>query len=372
MLQFGNTARGESATRWMSVANQASLLAMALLVMGCGGGGPSAGQTSSNGEAAPPKAVAKAKESADKSGGDSAATKSTSSGGGRKSSRGIPYDAFFDDPLGEVANTATVPTATTVAKTDSPTSEPTAKPAADAPKPAAGGGATAWNDLMPIDVLQEEVKKVRNHLTASMQSQKTYNDGFKEIAVDGAILAALGGVAREHSEAASWKANAHFVRDFGSQLATASAGLGKDNYEKSKSAYEKLSSIFGGSVPADAGDVPAERPFHEAADRGQLMKRIEKAKDWMRLNINTEAKLKSETEAVLHEAMIIATFGKVVATDGYSNADEEDYKKYAEALVVGAQEAAAAAKDQSFSKFTDALNKVNKSCADCHANYGNG
>ena len=100
------------------------------------------------------------------------------------------------------------------------------------------------------------------------------------------------------------------------------------------------------------------------------MKRIDKARNWMRDNINTEAKLKSETDSIVHEAMIIATLGKIVSTDGYSSADEQDYQQYANALINGARDAAAAAKDQSFQKFTDAINKVNKSCEQCHANYG--
>ena len=90
----------------------------------------------------------------------------------------------------------------------------------------------------------------------------------------------------------------------------------------------------------------------------------------MRDNINTEAKLKGESEAIVHEAMVIAALGKIVAADGYSSADEADYQQFANALINGAKDAAAAAKDQNFQKFTDSMNKVNKSCEQCHANYG--
>ncbi len=368
MWSFGNSLRCQFASRMTTHPADLVSLAIIIAMAGCGGGKPPV-QTADQGEAAPTKATSKSKEDGQTST-DVAASKPTTSGTGRKGNSGIPYDAFFDDPLGEVANTAAAPGAA-VAKTDAPTAEP-AKPAADVPKAAAGGGNSSWGEIMPLDNLQEEIKKLRNHLTASLQNQKSYNDSFKDIAVDGAVLAALAGVVLEHSDAVSWKANAHYVRDFGFEIFSSANGPGKDGFEKSKAAFEKITAVFSGSIPADAGDVAAKRPLAEVADRGGVMKRIEKAKEWMRLNINTEAKLKSETDQILHEAMIVATLGKVVSTEGYSNADEEDYQKYAENLVNGAKETMSAVKDQSFQKFTDSINKINKSCEQCHANYGTG
>ncbi|MEK6259547.1 MAG: hypothetical protein AABP62_13095 [Planctomycetota bacterium] len=375
MLSFGNNGRCKVASRLATRGMAVVGLVVASVVVGCGGGGKPAVQPTAEKEAPAKKTTTKSNEPSrsvdDGAVASKSSTGSTGSGGVRKSSRGIPYDAFFDDPLAEVNNTAAVPMPSNAAKTDTAATEPTAKPATDGAQPTAGGG-TAWADIISIDVVQAETKRLLNHLNSVMQKPGDFNKDPKEIGWEGAQLAGLAGVALEHGEAANWKKNAHYVRDFGSDLSKTAVGPGKEFYEKSKVAYEKMTSVFGGSIPADAGEVAAKRPFHETADRTGLMKRIEKARDWLRLNINTEAKLKSESDAILHEAMIIATYGKIIATEGYTSADEEDYKKYAEALIGGAQEAVSAAKDQSFQKFTDALNKVNKSCGDCHLNYGNG
>ena len=365
MLSFGNNGRGNSATRTASLW---TALALAAVVVGCGGGKPAA-QTTAEKDASPPKAVSKSKEpSRSVNDGAVASKSSTGSTGGsgvRKSSRGIPYDAFFDNPL-EVANNAAV---IAVAKPAVEAGEPVAKPAADAPKTAAGGGGIVWADYISIDILQEETKKLRNHLSSVMQKPGDFNKEPKKIGWEGAQLAGLAGIAIEHGEAASWKANARYIRDFGSELSNTAVGPGKENYDKSKVAYEKLTSIFSGSVPADAGDVAAKRPFHETADRGGLMFRIQDARDWLRLNINNEAKLKSEKETILHEAALVAALGKIIATEGYGGTDEEEYQKYANDLINGAKEAAGAANDQSFPKFTDAINKIAKSCTECHPKY---
>lgn len=349
MWHFGNILRWELSTHVGSL----TVLAVAL-ISGCGGGGHKAATSEpSSRPAAGPERVATASQ------GDQPAP--------RKSKYDdIPYDAFFDNPLEVVANSAVVAR---------PESGSAAAPAAAAEKPAApakSAGGLVWSEYFPAEEVQSEVKKIQNHLKASMQGQGTYNGNYKDIAVDGSVLAAMAGVALEHDGEVSWKANAALIREFGYELSQSATGLGKENFEKSKLAFEKLESVFSGSIPADAPKADPKRPLHEVAGREGLMKRIEKARNHLRDNINTEAKLKGDAESVLHETLIIAVLGKIVAGEGYSSADEEDYQQYAEALISGAKEAAAAARDQSFQKFTDSMNKVNKSCDQCHANYGNG
>ncbi len=382
MLSFGNSERGGTASCEPSpqrqFTRQRSVLGMTLLcwigltlVGGCGGSKPAAGtkgekEPSASKSSSKSKTTAKSEES-----GDTGGSKSASTGGGRKSSNGIPYDAFFDEPLSEVANSAAAPMAANVAKTDVPPAEAAAKPATDVPKAAAGGGggSVAWADFISMDVLQNEAKKLRNQLAADMQGPGKYNQKCKDISWDAAVVAGLAGIVIEHSEAASWKANAHYIRDFSSQLSSASGQPGKEYFDKSKVAYEKLASVFGGTIPGDAGDVAPKKPFFEAADRAGLMKRIEKASEWLRLNINTEAKLKSELETIQHETMLVASLGKIIATEGYTDAEEADYQKFATDLITGGKEAGEAAKDQNYAKFTESINKIGKSCTECHPKY---
>jgi len=368
MLRFGIIERCRAASLQLAVLG----LSVSLLGLGCGGGSKPAAPATGETAAAPAKVASKSKESSRSTNESGASSKSTAgkndSSGPRKSSRGIPYDAFFDDPLAEANNSTAVATAP-AAKPDAPMAESTAKPAADSPKPAAGGSGTAWADFISAEVVQSETKKVRNHLSSAMQGPGAYNKECKEIGWDGALLAGLAGIASDHSEATNWKANAHFIRDFSSELSNAAAGPGKENYEKSKTAYEKLSAVFDGTIPADAGDVAPKRPFHETADRAGVMQRIQKASEWLRLNINTEAKMKSDLETIQHESMIVAALGKIIATEGYADTEEEDYQKYATDLIVGGKEAGAAAKDQNFKQFTDAINKIGKSCTECHPKY---
>ncbi len=360
MWSFGNDGRCELST-WLRWGGTALPVMLAMSVAGCGGSAPQ--KSAKVDEEQPTKVAPKGERAIAMEHGEKIPAK-------KKKDGGIPLDAFFDNPLEVASNNAVV--AAPANAGENPAVATVDKPKGDAPKSAATGGALVWSELLPMENLQGEVKKVQNRLKASMQGQGTYNGNYKEIAVDGAVIAAMAGIAIEHSGEVTWKANAPLIREFGHELSQAATGLGKDNYEKSKVAYEKLESVFSGTIPPDAPKAAPKRPFNETADRTGLMKRIERAAFHLRDNINTEAKFKSGSDDVQHETLVISTLGKVVATEGYSSADEADYLQFAEALINGAKEANTAAKDQSFQKFTDSMNKVNKSCAQCHANYGNG
>ena len=292
-------------------------------------------------------------------------------GAGRKFVNKIPYDVFFDNPLQVVNNNKNAAT-TAEASAEKP-SEPKSATTETAPAatPTKSGG-IAWQEILPMEELQGEVKSVRNSLTKSMANQGQFNQNFKPIAIGGAELAALAGIAQAHGEAVGWKDKAQYVRDFSAQLSQSSVNLGKENFEKTKAAFQKLSSIFEGSIPADAGDVPQTRPFSEVASRKGLMRRMEKAKDWLKQDVNSEAKFKSMGGQIQHQAAVLAALATVITTNGYEYTENDDYQQWAKSLIEGAKDAAAASKDESYDKFKQAIDKVNKSCTDCHGSYGNG
>ncbi|WP_397570588.1 hypothetical protein [Schlesneria sp. T3-172] len=295
---------------------------------------------------------------------------------GRKFVNKIPYDVFFDDPLDLVRSNSS-PVAP---KSDAGASDPAPKTGSPPSAPANSGtpaaitasGSLEWGKLIPIEELQGEVKAVRNSLTKSMSNQGSYNSNFQEIAIDGSELAALAGIMQSHPESVTWKDKAHFVREFAGQLSTSAAGLGKENFEKTRSAFQRLTSVLDGSIPPDAGEVPSAREFSEVASRKRLMKRIERAKNFLKQDVNSEAKFKSLSDQIRREASLLTALGTVITTTGYDYTGEDEYQQHARTLIDGGREAFSASQEEAYDRFQEAVDKVNKSCTDCHASYGNG
>ena len=103
--------------------------------------------------------------------------------------------------------------------------------------------------------------------------------------------------------------------------------------------------------------------------RYYVMKRMKLAYNALKLNINTEDKLKSEQEQALHEAMMLAAMTKVVSLKDYDSADEPDYQEFMQQILQNSQTAIAAIKDQQFDKFSEALSVIDKACLNCHSAY---
>ncbi len=346
-------------THWL-----AGLMGLALMLAGCGETGPSptAQEDGSGGQ------VAK-KSSGGKKSSKKPPSKVTEKDG-RKYLDDIPYDVWFDDPLGEVSNTAAV--ANTAAATPAP--ETTAKtetpPAKTEDKPAPPAGSD-WATYIAADQLQEESKRIRNQLKTLLQTPATYTSDFEVVKMDGAVMAALGVIASQ-SDGINWKPNAGYVRDYGFEIFDSAKGPGKPNYDKTNAAYENLQSVFSGSIPAGATEPDAARPVSDVASRFYLMRRMKNAFEALKLNINTEAKLKSDAEQALHDTMILSALSKVITQESYSSADEAEYQQFAKDMIESCLEAAQSVKDQDFSKFQDAINKIDKSCGECHVQYRNG
>ncbi|MCX7394641.1 MAG: hypothetical protein NTW75_11005 [Planctomycetales bacterium] len=302
-----------------------------------------------------------------------------SSESGRKSGRGIPYDAFFEDPL-SVANDPPRSSSMTAAGTNVGTKGREAAPDSNRDSLESspigtdplenGADGFEWSNLIPLEILLEEAEHVRDLLATSMQATGTYNREYKDIAWNARLLAGLAAIVLEHDQQiASWRDRGHLIRDLSNGVASAAVGPGRLHYESSKTAFDKLDAAFRNSVPPGAEEIVRKRPFHQSLDRTGLMKRIEKSYDWLRLNIVTEAKIKSEQTRILKEASLIAALGKVVSAAGYPGADETDYQRYAADLVAGGSGAKRAAAESNYQKFHESIIKIGKSCAECHPQY---
>jgi hypothetical protein len=99
------------------------------------------------------------------------------------------------------------------------------------------------------------------------------------------------------------------------------------------------------------------------------MRRMKLAFDALKLNINTEAKLKSDAEQAEHEVMMLAALSKMVSTKDYSSADEAEYQQFMQEILEKCQAAMNAVKDQQFSAFSESLNSIDVTCKNCHSQY---
>ena len=344
-----------------------SALGLTLSIAGCGGGKK-------------PEPIAEKADAAPSTPAPRKGSKSSSKGTqtaakpGRQMIGDIPFDVWFNDPIGEMQKQGTVAAASPTTAAPTVADNVPKKMEDDVPTPAAGGGGGGdeWKDLISGEDLQEEVKQIRIALKNSLQGPGQYNAHYKEIQVQGAVLAGLAAIALKHPDPPSWKAKAKFVRDAASDVASKSKGLGQKAFEDTQKPYEKVDALLSGNSPADLGEAADDVPFSEVANRKGLMTRMELADQWMRSNVTNDSVLKKEAEKVGHESAVLAALSKIISSEGYDSADEDDYKGFAKKMIEASLDINKAARSGDLNGFNDAMSRIKKQCDGCHLGYRNG
>jgi hypothetical protein len=283
---------------------------------------------------------------------------------------GIPVDVWFPDPLAVVAQTGNVTPAPVTPQpgqtTETPTEPPTEEPApAEEPKTAS----VDWDKIIPMEILDAEVKSIRNFLTPTLRTVGSYNREVLQIPPQAMTMAALAQVALKHPGDALWKDNAAALRDLSYNLANAADGPGRGAFEACTLQFENILQIFNGSTPDLEDEPDPEATFSDKVDRGPIMKRIDLAHKWLTSNTPTASALKDSKEKATHETVVLGALLKACSDESYLFADEPDYQKHTSEFMTAIEQMRDAIEAENYDGFKEGLNVVSRKCGECHRPY---
>jgi len=360
----------------------AAMSALGLLLTGCGGGSepaaePAVAATDDGGEATPQPPTKAEVESRDR---DEVWTDAS----GQKWFGRVPQDAFFDSPyevatdqtlLAGGAGTTGVGPADTGAgmgfAAEGETPGMQADPAPAEPEPAAATGDLAWSELISAQVLDDEVKSVRNFLQENVTSVGNFNSSMLMIPPRAATLAALAELARMEPDGISWAEDAGYVRDLAGQINEAPLQRGAKDQRRVMGLYESVSDILNRSTPAGLEEPSAEVTFSDVAEMQLLMKRIESAETLMRTEIGSEDSLREKAEFLVHESSVLGTLTRIISMEGYGYGDDEEFVGYAQQIVNASGQLKDAAATGNFGGYEQAMSAISTACQSCHSVYKN-
>lgn len=327
---------------------------------GCGGGSEQVTETSNS-----EPSTETVQPAAEKSG-----SKVTSDSEGRKSIDGIPYDVFFDDPLAVAQQQGTVVPATptdnpAVAVNETPPETPEPEPMPEEPKVAE----VPWEEIIPMEYLDNEIKSIRNFLTPTLQTVGTYNREYKKIPMQGNTMAALAQIALNHPGDALWKDQAAALRDISYNLGGSAEAPGRASYDATTIHFENLLQIFNGSEPDLTEEPDPNLAFSDKADRGPLMRRMEDAFNWLSSNTPTPSAFVDVKEKAKHETIVLGALTKVTGNESYLFADEPDYQGHVKEMMAAVEKMRKAIDNEDHESFRDGVSTLTKKCAECHTDY---
>ncbi|TWT40138.1 hypothetical protein KOR42_49860 [Thalassoglobus neptunius] len=284
----------------------------------------------------------------------------------------IPYDVFYDQPLTIAADSTSLsansPDTTTQEIPEMPPENTSETPSTDTSPSVTSTEAVNWTEILPLPILIDETKRIRNRLSENLQTVGTYNKSINDISLDGAMMTALGAIATVHPEDDDWKNRAKFVRDLGYEIYMAADGTGRTAFTATEEPYLKLiTALDGGTV----NDVEADEvvDFADIVYVSDIMKRIDESINDLKANINTESRLKEDSEKTEQELRVLAALATIMSSDGYDSADSELYQKLTGKFIDGALSSVKAVKTENYEGFREGLNQMQSTCAECHQQF---
>ena len=282
----------------------------------------------------------------------------------------IPYDVWFDDPITIAGDGGKVAVATTTPGTPStPEMKPDTKTEPKPETPATASGKINWKDIIPAEVLNDEVKGIRNRFSGKLRNVGTYNRSYLEFAPFCISLAVLAEIASDHPGDLRWKKNAKVVRDLSALMIENKLRTGAKSFKQVQIPFEQITETLDGSPPSGIKKPSDEDSFADVADMGGVMKRMEMLAKFLKDNSGNEDVFTKYKDDLRHRAYVLAALTKALNTEGYGYSDDEVFMKFSDNLVKACLDMAVAAETGDFQAFEKAQPAINQNCSECHSGY---
>ena len=293
----------------------------------------------------------------------------TAAANGQKMIGDIPYDVWFDDPVGLVNNSQPVnsaPVAPTTVQTPANGAGTGTEPAKTI---ATASDSSDWSTIISAETLQAEVKTIRNFLNQKLQTPGQYNSSMFELPAQTATLATLAGIASSHSGEIAWKERAPYIRTIAATMHAEKLQTGPKFQRPLLEKFEQIDEMLSGSLPGGLDKPADEFEFSELADMPFVMKRMEIAFNKMKTEAGSEDSFEKNGDMIQQESAILGAMMKAVLTEGYGYADDEDFLGFAKPIQDSAKKMGEAVTAGSFETYDAGLSAITKSCTQCHNVY---
>ncbi len=229
--------------------------------------------------------------------------------------------------------------------------------------------ATDWKDLISPEVLEDEIKRLQNALESQITTPVQFKTEFQNVRYSFVNLSMWLAVVAKHEEKVRWQEVAPEAQQLFAKTAANCRVVSDQAFQGAKSAQDQLRELVRGGAFTGGGEEGAEVDWASAVDRIPIMKKLEECLERAKQNSGSKGAFDAAKDEVLHDASLIAAMSKVLIQPDVDDADDEGYAELAQKMLVAAREVKQAIELDNFEAVSQAINKVEQSCNDCHAEW---
>lgn len=227
-----------------------------------------------------------------------------------------------------------------------------------------------WSQIISATSIEDEIKLLKLKVDKTVTTPSSFaGQGHSVARLDFTLLAMLFGIIERYDADVRWKDSAPLARElFARTASNLKAGGSIQVYNESKKRKQDLDDLVRGSRLL--GTSSEQVDWSSIVDRAPLMELLDgrfepNLKAWT----SSDGEFKSHQEQLAREAELVGVIGAVLVSEGMDDADDEEYRGYAESLKTGGLELARAALAADAEAAREAMVTLSRSCTDCHDIY---
>lgn len=278
---------------------------------------------------------------------------------------------FFAEPAAQLQGTVPDRTASTAPASGATAqnAQPSSSSATNAP---AADGDQGWKELISPTSLEDLIKGGKLRLDKIVTTPAAFKaGGFVAARTEFSLQAVLFAVIETYPGEVRWKNHAAVARERFARVA-ANTKVGSDQvFAEAKARLLDLGDLLGGApLEAATENSRVEVEWSNLIDRVPLMQLLDWAQD-QNLNklIADERVLSQESDAVLRYAELVSVLGKIALTEEMPDANDDDYRTLAEAMIEQARQIGVAVRTNNPEVARRAAAVLGQSCTNCHDSY---
>ena len=224
-----------------------------------------------------------------------------------------------------------------------------------------------WKELVSASTIEDVVKESKSRLDAIITTPAKFSGGVVDVRREFTLLASTMAVISQYPEQIRWQSSASYAQRIFSRMAVNSKVGTQPVFNEAKQRQQDLQSLLKGSKLTGTAE---EVSWSDTADRGPSMRILEWA---LRENLakatSNEKKFRESVEEVVKYAELLAMFGNIIKQPGMTDADDQQYVQFANAMMQAALDVARAARINDAELARTAVGRIDQACTKCHETY---
>lgn len=227
-----------------------------------------------------------------------------------------------------------------------------------------------WSRLITRESIEDEVKLIQRKLQPITRSPSGFNSKLADARQQFSMLSTLFGIVHEYDKDVRWKKYAVAAQQGFAEVAEKSRTASRPTFELARRRTEDLAELIRGGTIEIPENAAGKIKWPKVASRRALMVQLEQQlQAVLKPSISSEQEFKDRRDDTLRQANIVAAIANVLVQNGMDEADDDGYVAFAKVMESAATDLTDAINNNEFEPASAAVNRIEQSCTDCHAEW---